>query len=80
MAAAAAGAGATRGVPVASAGATGGAPIAGARATGGVPAAGAGATGGALAEVVLGPPEAGVPGVELTAGGGEFQSTRGRKE
>ena len=42
-------------------------------------AAGAGATGGAATEAVLGPLAAGDPGVELTAGGGEFWRTRDRK-
>ena len=49
-------------------------------ATGGAMKEGVGATGGAAAEVVLGPPTVGAPGVELTAGEGEFRRTRGRKE
>ena len=35
-------------------------------------AAGAGVTGGPTVEIVLGPSTAGAPGLELTAGGGEF--------
>ena len=54
--------------------------VAGAGATGGTTKEGVGATGGAVAEVVLGPPTVGAPGVELTAGGGEFRRTHGRKE
>ena len=54
----------------------------------GVGATGDAAAGGAAAEVegsvadqaVMGPPTAGAPGLELTAGGGEVRRTRGRKE
>ena len=52
----------------------------GAGATEGAVVEGVGETGGAAAKAVLGPPAAGDPGLELTAGGGEVRLTRCRKE